>query len=130
MPFLLILSYRNQVGTFFASDGFGTSIVSIMSAAVVAKSHRNKQTHSSWFGCLASESCVLNNSTMLYSSSCTFFTLQCQCYEFLSFFVSLNVSPHYAVLSFVGLIHALSIVSSYGLLFVLHVVLLLFHILF
>ena len=44
------------------------------------------------------------------------------CYDFLSFFVSLNVSSHYAVLSFVGLIHASSIVSSYVLPFVLHVV--------
>ena len=41
---------------------------------------------------------------------------------FLSFFVSPNVSFHHAVLSFVGLIHALSIVSSYVLLFVLHIV--------
>ena len=52
------------------------------------------------------------------------------CYKFLSFFVSLNVSSHYAVLSSVGLIHASSIVSSYVLLFVLHVVLLSFHISF
>ena len=46
------------------------------------------------------------------------------CYEFLSFFISLDVSSHYAVLSFVGLIHVLSIVSFYVLLFVSHVVLL------
>ena len=49
------------------------------------------------------------------------------CYEFLSFFVSLNVSSHYAVPSSVGLIHASSIVSSYVLPFVLHVVSLSFH---
>ena len=52
------------------------------------------------------------------------------CYELLSFFVSLNVSSHYAVLSSVGLIHALSIVSSYVLLIVSYVVLLLFYISF
>ena len=50
------------------------------------------------------------------------------CYEFLSFFVLLNISPHYAVLSSVGLIHTSSIVSSYVLLFVLYVVSLLFYI--
>ena len=37
------------------------------------------------------------------------------CYDFLSF-VSLNVSSHYAVSSFVGLIHASRIVLSYVLL--------------
>ena len=42
--------------------------------------------------------------------------------RFLSFFVSPNVSFHYAVLSFVGLIHMSSIVSSYVSLFVLHIV--------
>ena len=49
------------------------------------------------------------------------------CYEFLSFFVSLNVSFHHAVLSFVGLIHASSIVLSFVLSFVLHIVSLPFH---
>ena len=41
---------------------------------------------------------------------------------FLSFFVSPNVSSHYAVSSFVGLIHASSIVSPYVLPFVLYIV--------
>ena len=41
---------------------------------------------------------------------------------FLSFFVSLNVSSHYAVPSSVRLIHASSTVSSYVLPFVLHIV--------
>ena len=45
-------------------------------------------------------------------------------------FISLNVSSHYAVLSSVGLIQALSIVSFYVLLFVSYVVLLSFHISF
>ena len=49
------------------------------------------------------------------------------CYELLSFFVSLNVSLYYAVLLFVGLIHASSMVSLYVLLFVLYVVSSLFH---
>ena len=44
------------------------------------------------------------------------------CYEFLSFFISLNVLSHYAVLSSVGLIHASSIVSSYVLPFVLYII--------
>ena len=43
------------------------------------------------------------------------------CYDFLSF-VSSNVSSHYAVSSFVGLIHASSIVSPYVLPFVLYIV--------
>ena len=47
-----------------------------------------------------------------------------------SLLISLIVSPHYAVPLSVGLIHALSIVSSYVLIIVLHVVLLLFYILF
>ena len=38
------------------------------------------------------------------------------------FFISLNVSSHYAVLSLVGLIHASSIVSSYVLPFVLYII--------
>ena len=49
------------------------------------------------------------------------------CYDFLSFFVSLNVSSHYAVSSFVGLIHASSIVSPYVLSFVLYIVSSLFY---
>ena len=52
------------------------------------------------------------------------------CYEFLSFFVSLNVSFHYAVLLSVGLIHVSSIVSSYVLLFVLYIISSLFYISF
>ena len=44
------------------------------------------------------------------------------CYDFLSFFVSSNISSHYAVSSFVGLIHASSIVSPYVLFFVLYIV--------
>ena len=46
----------------------------------------------------------------------------------LSLLVSLIVSPHYAVLLSVRLIHALNIVSSYVLFIVLHVVLLSFYI--
>ena len=45
-----------------------------------------------------------------------------ECYDFLSFFVSSNVSSHYAVSSFVGLIHASSIVSPYVLSFVLYII--------
>ena len=46
---------------------------------------------------------------------------------FLSFFVSSNVSSHYAVSSFVGLIHASSIVSPYVLSFGLYIVSSLFY---
>ena len=46
---------------------------------------------------------------------------------FLSFFVSSNVSSHYAVSSFVGLIHASSIVSPYVLSFVLYIISSLFY---
>ena len=48
----------------------------------------------------------------------------------LSLLVSLIVSSHYAVLLFVRLIHASSIVSFDVLFIVLHIVLLSFHILF
>ena len=53
--------------------------------------------------------------------------LKGSCYDFLSFFISPNVSSHYAVSSSVGLIHASSIVSLYVLPFVLHIVSSLFY---